>query len=44
MSQLRSDAVKTPQEQHDYCMTKNNEIQTDKKDAFSKAKDREQEV
>ena len=31
MSQLRSNAEKTPQEQHEDCMTKYNEIQMNKK-------------
>ena len=31
MSQLPSNAEKTPQEQHEVCMTKYNEIQIDKK-------------
>ena len=31
MSQLRSNAKKTPQRQHEDCMTKHNEIQMDKK-------------
>ena len=46
MSQLRSNAEKTPQEQHEDCMTKYNEILMDKKlrSAYLRTENKKQNV